>query len=148
MRGRICCWTLAPKPQSPGRTPQPPTSFGSRSLVNALVPDPVLPWPHSPLAAWFSRSQLGTKSRFVSVQVRAEVPCRRPLGRSVAYARPFWAAWRYLPALTLIDVLPLPNTSIARPTRGVMSLYEFTPFVSGKLIAFGRNRSGPTVTAG
>src|ERR1043166_539059 len=149
MRGSTCCWTLAPKPQSPGRTPQPLTGFGSRSLVNTLVPNAelVIAW-HSPLMPGFSRSHCGTKSLFASFHVRVVDVCSRPLGRSAAYARPFCAAWRYLPTLILIDVLPLPKTSIARPPRGVMSLYAFTPCVYGKLIAVGRNRSGPTVTAG
>src|SRR4051812_35177675 len=104
--------------------------------------------------AWFSRSQSGTKllrrgtGDNRAVPVGAGAVCRRRLGRRAGEARPVFAACRYLPAFTLSDVLPLPKTSIARPTRGVMSLYESTPLVSGKLIAVGRNRSGPTVTAG
>src|SRR5262245_53731158 len=143
MRGSTCCWTLAPKPQSPGRTPQPFTSFGSRSLVKTLVPNAELAiaW-HSPLAAGFSRSHCGLKSRLVSFHVRVVDDWKRPLGRRAPYERPFCAACRYRPTLILIDVLPSPNASIARPARGVRSLYEFTPSVCAKLSPFGRNRSG------
>src|SRR6185436_15208704 len=97
---------------------------------------------HSPFSARLVRSQLGTKSRLASVHTRVVVVCRRPLGRSAAYARPFCAAWRYLPTLILTDVLPLPNTSMAAPARGVMSLYEWTPSVYGNVMPFGRKRSG------
>src|SRR4029077_19101219 len=55
---------------------------------------------------------------------------------------------RYFVALNFPAVLPLPNTSYARPILGVMSLYASTPGVLGITSATGWNRDGPSVCSG
>ena len=50
--------------------------------------------------------------------------------------------------LNFSAVLPSPKRSIATPPRGVRSLYESTPLVSGNDVTVGRNRTPPMVAAG
>ena len=105
--------------------------------------------------AGFRRSQSGAKLLFSvhdRVTLKGEngppLPGARRVGFELAQLFDTPAPSRYLPMLALTAVLPLPNTSHDAPTRGVMSLYELTPSVSGMLIATGRNLVGPSVCAG
>src|SRR5687767_6039103 len=74
-------------------------------------------------AALFSRSQSTTLSPSLSVQFRLAVATRVAAGLVDVYGGSFEAKPRYLPQRNLTAVLPLPNTSYARPRRGLMSLY-------------------------
>ena len=53
--------------------------------------------------------------------VRLAVNDSRAVGLSAVNNPPFCAASRYRPAFTLMEVLPVPNTSKATPPRGVRS---------------------------
>src|ERR1700755_1160887 len=96
----------------------------------------LLTTPHSPFGSGFVRSHSGAK--FAPLGVRVVVherftdgllnpnvrlaPGIRIDGFAPEARLPTLAPCRYLPALTLSAVLPLPNRSYAAPTRGVMSL--------------------------
>src|SRR3954469_17376244 len=107
-------------------------------------------------ASGLARLQSGTKLRFASVQERVTLsgangpplPGARSVGVALAPLFDTPAPSRYLPMFALTAVLPLPKTSHAIPIRGVMSLYESTPCVSGMWIAVGRKVDGPSVCSG
>jgi hypothetical protein len=99
-------------------------------------------------SALFDRSQSGLKLPFASVQARVAVVEIREVGRLAMKSPPFCAASRYRPMLNFSAVLPSPNKSIATPPRGVRSLYESTPGVSGNDVTVGRKRTPPIVAAG
>src|SRR5262245_27371203 len=132
--------------------PQPLTTSGSYCVAPAVVDEPKF-WlaiaPHSPLAPGSVRLQSGTKSRLPSVHARVVMLTRRLIG---LWGRPNspvlpWPA-TYLLRLTFIAVLPLPNTSTARPIFGVRSCHD-TPGVAGSVMSrFGRSAVGPTCCSG
>src|SRR4051812_47826436 len=126
-----CCWTATLYDQSDGRTPQPLSRPGSMfAPTNWLEPNSTLLMPpHSPLAAGLVSTQSGVKLLFASAHVRvtlglpnaaAAPPGMRSDGLALDARLPTLAPWRYLPALAFSAVLPVPNTSYAAPTRGVM----------------------------
>src|SRR5580765_3174330 len=148
----ICCCTETPYDQSDGRTPQPLTTPGSKFAPTKLLDpnDTLLTLPQVSMlpvvvglcAFTFCRLQSTMKLPLLSVQLRvtfglpnaaAAPPGMRSDGFAFASRLPTLAPCRYLPALTLSAVLPVPKTSYAAPTRGVMSLYPVTPGVFGKL---------------
>src|ERR1044072_7339862 len=77
----ICCCTDTPNDQSDGRTPHPDSSPGSKLAPTVCVPPNarLLIWAHvstlpvvvGPCASGLFKSQSGTKSRSLSVQLRA-----------------------------------------------------------------------------
>src|SRR6185503_14064697 len=75
----------------------------------------------SPLAAGFSRSQSGTKSRFASFQARVVFVARRIVGLRRSPRKPISLAVMYLPRVVLTAVLPSPFRSYEAAMRGVMS---------------------------
>src|SRR6185369_5754481 len=125
----ISCWNRMVACLSLGRTPQPLRISGLTMVAEPILPKlmllPVTAAQVSPLrelAAGFVRSQstilfpLSVQPRLVTTDTIVAAGFDDVYGASLA------AYARYLPQLNFTAVLPLPKTSYATPTRGVMSL--------------------------
>src|SRR6185436_4637298 len=157
-REASCCCTLTPNSQLYPRFPQPVCMLGSNaswvsSCETSLLPNVrTLNCPHSPFGATLVRLQSGTKFLFESVQVRVALP-NAPTVADTGLGSGTMASVvpnpsRYLLAVTLIAVLPLPLKSYVRPNFGVMS-FQLTCCVSGNVMfRFGTSGPGPSVVAG
>src|ERR1043166_326781 len=108
--------------QSRLRVPQPLRTAGLTVVV--WLNEPQLSAdhaPHSPLATGFRKSHCATRSPLGSDHARLiEVTSVEP-ALLIVYASPVQAPCRYSPTFPLSAVLPLPKTSKAAPSRGVMS---------------------------
>src|SRR5215510_15802252 len=109
--------------------------------------------PHSPLALRFCRLQLGILSLLLSVHPRVALLIRRLIGFG-SDDRPFSPnanvpyPSKYLFSVTLMAVLPLPNTSHVAPSFGVMSFQLMFSIVGNVTLRFGVKSVGPSVCSG
>src|SRR5688572_1164579 len=133
-------WRPAENSQLFWRTFHPSSVRGSCCVMDAGLPKPAVSHgPHSPLAAGFTRSQSARPFRrrgsptgkVVSLTVRAVlVISALPGFTASAVLIPSWRTPRAIDAFTA--VLPSPNTSYEKPTRGLKS-FQLTTSAAGKV---------------